>query len=121
MRSASMARPGPIASTPWCARATFSAKRPSSSLIFASSSLISRRTDEATREFLKSPDGDDLWELVLLAGSLDREVAAALSAQEPAFIAKYAFELAQAFNLFYHRHHILSESDRGARRLSCCG
>ena len=24
---------------------------------------------------------------------------------------KYAFELAQAFNLFYHRHHILSEPD----------
>jgi arginyl-tRNA synthetase len=34
-----------------------------------------------------------------------------VGAQEPAFIAKYAFELAQAFNLFYHRHHILSEAD----------
>jgi arginyl-tRNA synthetase len=62
-------------------------------------------------EFLKSPDGDDLWGLVRLAGSLDFEVAAALAAREPAFIAKYAFELAQGFNLFYHRHRILSESD----------
>ena len=60
---------------------------------------------------LKSPDGDGLWELVLLAGSLDAQVAAAVGAQEPAFIAKYAFELAQAFNLFYHQHHILSEPD----------
>ena len=34
-----------------------------------------------------------------------------LAAREPAFIAKYAFELAQAFNLFYHRHRILSESN----------
>ena len=49
--------------------------------------------------------------LVLLAGSLDAQVAAAVGAQEPAFIAKYAFELAQAFNLFYHQHHILSEPD----------
>jgi arginyl-tRNA synthetase len=36
---------------------------------------------------------------------------AAVGAQEPAFVAKYAFQLAQAFNLFYHRHHILSEED----------
>ena len=66
-------------------------------------------------EFLKSPDGDDLWEVVRLAGLLDVQVAAALSAREPAVIAKYAFELAQAFNLFYHRHRILSESDAARR------
>jgi arginyl-tRNA synthetase len=65
----------------------------------------------ADAEFLKAPEGDGLWELVRLAGSLDFEVTAAVGAQEPAFMAKYAFELSQAFNLFYHRHHILSESD----------
>jgi arginyl-tRNA synthetase len=62
-------------------------------------------------EILKAPAGDDLWGVALLAGSLDHGVAAALGAQEPAFVAKYAFELAQAFNLFYHRHRILSEED----------
>ena len=67
--------------------------------------------ESAGAEFLKSPGGDDLWELVRLAGMLDFEVAAALAAREPAFIAKYAFELAQAFNLFYHRHRMLSEPD----------
>ena len=68
-------------------------------------------TTAADAEFLKTPDGDGLWDLVRLAGSLDFEVTAAVGAQEPAFMAKYAFELSQAFNLFYHRHHILSESD----------
>jgi arginyl-tRNA synthetase len=65
----------------------------------------------ALTELLKGPAGDDLWGVVLLAGSLDHSVAAALGAQEPAFVAKYAFELSQAFNLFYHRHRILSEED----------
>ena len=65
----------------------------------------------AVAALLKAPEGDDLWKLVLLAGSLDAQVATAISAQEPAFIAKYAFELSQAFNLFYHHHHILSETD----------
>jgi len=65
----------------------------------------------AAGELMKSPAGDDLWELALLAGALDSSVAAAVGAQEPAFVAKYVFELSQAFNLFYHRHRILSEAD----------
>ena len=60
-------------------------------------------------------DYDDLWELVLKASSLDYAVDATIGAQEPAFLAKYAFELAQAFNNFYHRHHILSEPDAEKR------
>ena len=65
--------------------------------------------------FLASPSGDDLWELVLLAGSLDSRVEAAVAGQEPAFLARFAFELAQAFNVFYHKHHILSEEDAEKR------
>ena len=62
-------------------------------------------------KFLAAPDGNDLWDMVLKAGSLGTAVEASINAQEPAFLAKYAFQLAQAFNLFYHKHHILSEED----------
>lgn len=65
--------------------------------------------------FLAPGAGDDLWELIALAGSLDARVDAALTAQEPAFLTRYAFELAQAFNIFYHKHHILSEEDAEKR------
>ncbi len=57
----------------------------------------------------------DIWEVVLQAGSLDYAVDAAIVAKEPAFVAKYAFQLAQAFNNFYHKHHILSEADEQKR------
>jgi arginyl-tRNA synthetase len=74
---------------------------------------------EVTREMvaalLSGPEGNGLWELVVLAGSLDMAVEAVIKAQEPAFVAKYAFQLAQAFNLFYHHHHILSEVDEQKR------
>ncbi len=76
---------------------------------------IAKCVDEKAAEFLKPPEGNDLWELLLLAGSLDARVEAAINAQEPAFVAKYAFELAQAFNVFYHRHHILSEENAQRR------
>jgi arginyl-tRNA synthetase len=65
--------------------------------------------------FLAAPAGDDLWELVLLAGSLDARVEVAVASQEPAVLARYAFELAQAFNVFYHKHRILSEEDAEKR------
>jgi arginyl-tRNA synthetase len=65
--------------------------------------------------FLPAGAGDDLWELVLLAGSLDARIEAAVGAQEPAFLARYVFELAQAFNVFYHKHHILSEGNAEKR------
>ncbi|HXU19608.1 MAG TPA: arginine--tRNA ligase, partial [Verrucomicrobiae bacterium] len=68
-----------------------------------------------TAKFLAMPAGDDLWELIVLAGSLDARVDAAIGGQEPAFLARYAFELAQAFNIFYHKHHILSEEDAEKR------
>ncbi|HET9994969.1 MAG TPA: arginine--tRNA ligase, partial [Candidatus Acidoferrum sp.] len=58
-------------------------------------------THETARQLLAGPDGNGLWELLVAAGSLDYAVDAAIATQEPAFVAKYAFQLAQAFNLFY--------------------
>jgi arginyl-tRNA synthetase len=57
---------------------------------------------------------NDIWELWLLAAKLDYTVQQSISLTEPAYVAKYAFQLAQTFNNFYHKHHILTEPD--ARR-----
>jgi arginyl-tRNA synthetase len=72
-------------------------------------------TQETVATLFSGPEGNGLWELVVLAGSLDMAVEAAIKGQEPAFVAKFAFQLAQAFNLFYHHHHILSEADEQKR------
>ena len=72
-------------------------------------------TQETVAALFSGSEGNGLWELVVLAGSLDMAVEAAIKGQEPAFVAKFAFQLAQAFNLFYHYHHILSETDEQKR------
>ena len=72
-------------------------------------------TKESARQRLSGAEGNSLWELLLAAGSLEFAVEAAIATQEPAFVAKYAFQLAQAFNNFYHKHHILSEADEQKR------
>jgi arginyl-tRNA synthetase len=66
---------------------------------------------EVLRRFFSSDDGLAYWELTLLTAQLEMIVDQALASQEPAGLAKYAFRLAQAFNNFYHRFHILSEPD----------
>ena len=70
---------------------------------------------ETAATLFGGPEGNGFWELLLSVGSLDLAMDAAIGAQEPAFVAKYAFQLAQAFNNFYHKHHILTESDEQKR------
>jgi arginyl-tRNA synthetase len=66
---------------------------------------------EVLRRFFSSDDGLAYWEMTLLTAQLEMIVDQAIASQEPAGLAKYAFRLAQAFNNFYHRFHILSEPD----------
>jgi arginyl-tRNA synthetase len=55
--------------------------------------------------------GDEIWSLLMLAARLSEANAQAASSAEPAVLAKYTFNLAKAFNLFYHRHRIIGEED----------
>jgi len=47
----------------------------------------------------------------MLAERLEEAIAQCAASAEPANLAKYAFTLARAFNLFYHRHRIIAEAD----------
>ncbi len=70
----------------------------------------------AAAELFAGSDGNAFWEMALLAGSLDAQIDAAVGAQEPSLVTKYAFHLAQAFTLFYHHHHILTENDPAKKK-----
>ena len=72
-------------------------------------------SSEALKKIMEGPESNTIWEVLLASGSLDFAVDAAIGAQEPAFVSKYAFQLAQAFNNFYHKHHILSEAHEEKR------
>jgi arginyl-tRNA synthetase len=56
-------------------------------------------------------ESHDIWELVYLALRLDEIAHQVVVTLEPAAIAKYAFMLAQRFNLFYHRYRIIPEEN----------
>ncbi len=66
---------------------------------------------------LGTEEGTSLWETWLLASRLTVLIEQAIATAEPAHLARYAFQLAQEFNNFYHRHHILTEQDATRRAL----
>ena len=54
---------------------------------------------------------NELWTLWLAASKTSYIIDQSIATTEPAYLAKHAFQLAQLFNTFYHRHPILSEND----------
>jgi len=66
--------------------------------------------------YLEGEANQDIWALWLRAARRTLVLEQCIAASEPAYLAKHAFQLAQEFNNFYHRHHILSEEDP-ARKL----
>jgi arginyl-tRNA synthetase len=55
---------------------------------------------------------DDFWQVLLAASKADSAIERAVTAGEPAHVAKYAFQLAQSFNNFYHQYPIIQEANR---------
>ncbi len=62
-------------------------------------------------QFLSGQENEDIWALWLRAGRFSLVLEQCISTSEPAYLAKHAFQLAQEFANFYHRHHILTEED----------
>ena len=67
------------------------------------------------KEILSGEIGDDIWSMAVLASRLEETVEQAAAANEPAILAKYTFNLAKSFNLFYHHHRIIVEPDETKR------
>jgi len=60
---------------------------------------------------LSTEEADELWSLAYTCTGLRQTAEQVMRAEEPALLARFAFQLAQKFNAFYHRYPILRESD----------
>ncbi len=67
-------------------------------------------------KYLTGETANEIWELWLAAAKTSYIIDQSISTTEPAYLAKHAFQLAQLFNTFYHRHPILSEADEGRKK-----
>jgi arginyl-tRNA synthetase len=62
-------------------------------------------------DYFEGEGATGLWELWIMVSRLSLLLEQCIAAAEPAYLARHAFQLAQQFNNFYHRHHILTEED----------
>ena len=54
---------------------------------------------------------EDCWQILVSASKVESALEVAVSAGEPAHVARYAFQLAQEFSNFYQRFKVLDEPD----------
>jgi arginyl-tRNA synthetase len=54
---------------------------------------------------------EDCWQLLLSASKSESAIERAVASGEPSHVARYAFQLAQAFSNFYHEFPVISESN----------
>ena len=73
------------------------------------SDFASRVSVADLAQSLTGEAANEIWELWLAAAKTSYIVNQCISTTEPAYLAKHAFQLAQLFSAFYHRHPILSE------------
>jgi arginyl-tRNA synthetase len=62
-------------------------------------------------------ESEGLWQLLLVASKADSMIERAIASGEPAHVAKYAFQLAQSFNNFYHEYSVIAEPNASRRAL----
>jgi arginyl-tRNA synthetase len=73
--------------------------------------------EDQLAELLARPENADLWTLIYVAAQLPETIERAVATLEPAMVAKYAFQLAQLANEFYHRHQVIREPDDTRRAI----
>ncbi len=83
---------------------------------FAKQRVSKSASQQASRQrraldYLSGEENEDIWSLWLRAGRFSLVLEQCIAGSEPAYLAKHAFQLAQEFANFYHRHHILTEED----------
>jgi len=84
-------------------------------LVERGGSLPDFRAELGREAFARHLADENCWQLLLAASKADAAIERAVASGEPAHVAKYAFQLAQAFNAFYHEYPVLQEEDPGKR------
>ena len=82
----------------------------------SSAEVLSGAAQADFSPYFEGETGTEIWQLWLLAGQTSQIIEQCIATTEPAYLAKHAFQLAQQFNNFYHRHHILTEADAGRKQ-----
>jgi arginyl-tRNA synthetase len=66
---------------------------------------------------LSEQEQEDFWNLVFYASQFEEEIQHSVRSLEFSHLAKFAFNLCQKFNAYYHKYQVLAEKDKNIRSL----
>ncbi|MFJ5788684.1 DALR anticodon-binding domain-containing protein [Lysinibacillus sp. NPDC093197] len=78
------------------------------------------KADVQLEEMTYQSLGVQAWSVILLLEQFPRVVTNAYEQADPSLVAKYALQLARAFNKYYANNKILSNDDLQSSRLTLC-
>lgn len=86
---------------------------PEAQRLIASTATEGGEAAAGVKQVFEGEIGNEIWSLVMLAARLPEVLKQSANFAEPSHLAKYTFQLAQAFNFFYNRdeNRILEERD----------
>ncbi len=79
-----------------------------------------KENKEKITEMFNEKDGSDFWSVIILAFRLEETIQQAIENTEPAYLAKYTFNLAKTSNLFYQKHRIKDEQNEIKQAVMIC-
>jgi arginyl-tRNA synthetase len=66
---------------------------------------------------LSEQEQEDFWELIIYASQFEEEIQHSVRSLEFSHLAKFAFNLCQKFNAYYHKYQVLGEKDKNIKSL----
>jgi arginyl-tRNA synthetase len=100
---------------PYVQYATVRARRILGKLAERGESLPDFSTALSKEAMTRQLENEDCWQLLLAASKADSAIERAVTSGEPSHVARFAFQLAQAFSSFYQKFHVLDEPDAEKR------
>jgi len=79
---------------------------------FEEEDFIANPIEEFSLDHLTHDERSDFWDLVFYASQFEEEILHSIRALEFSHLAKFAFNLCQKFNAYYHKYSILAERDK---------
>lgn len=74
-------------------------------------------SDGISLEHLSQKELADFWDIVVYASIFEEEVIHSINSLEFSYLAKFAFNLSQKFNTYYHQYPILHEENKKLRKI----
>jgi arginyl-tRNA synthetase len=84
---------------------------------FEEEDFIATPMEGFSLDHLTHDERSDFWDLVFYASQFEEEILHSIRALEFSHLAKFAFNLCQKFNAYYHKYSILAERDKKIKNI----